>query len=128
MLILADTAELEIEIDIEEIEVDNSAWSERARPSSPSFLAHHRACIRLFMVLERVLSKINIPSCTLSSAIDRISSSVRRRKETIMHGDDCGANHGPLSFDEELARESPGLETRRDCDTTEECSARSVPL
>jgi hypothetical protein len=66
------------------------------------------------MVLERVLSKINIPSCTLSSAIDRISSSVRRRKETIMHSDDCGANHGLLSFDEELAREWPQPETRHD--------------
>lgn len=94
------------DIDIEEMNTSSAAFSERLSSSSASFLAYIRTFVRLMVVLERVLEKINIPSCTGSSAVNKASTGIRRIKETIMHSDaDCPSLHAPVTFNLELQSE-----------------------
>ncbi|ORY34550.1 hypothetical protein BCR39DRAFT_513271 [Naematelia encephala] len=90
------------DIDCPEIDVVNPYFLERLSSHEPSLLSIYRAHIRLMGVLERVLSKVNLPSCSCSNAICEISHSPRRPIETQTHNPDCSAEHSTISFSDEL--------------------------
>ncbi|KAL1404831.1 hypothetical protein Q8F55_008441 [Vanrija albida] len=90
------------EIDIDEIPLDVNSTTERLTLGGPTYLPYQRACVRLYMVLERVIEKINIPACTASSVINQISQGSRRIRETAVHPEGCACNHQALDFDDEL--------------------------
>jgi hypothetical protein len=97
------------DISQEEITILDSTLQERISPDMPSVLAYHRTAIRLYMVLERIVNKINMPSCTTSSAINKISQDMgkRRYEETAPHSQSCKADHLPSGFALEISRECP---------------------
>ncbi|KAN0060062.1 hypothetical protein ACQY0O_008035 [Thecaphora frezii] len=95
------------DIDVAEIDVDSDEYNERL-PSgsfdhSPSLRAFHRAAIRLFCVLERVIDKINLPACSSSAALERLMrKKPKRPRQSANHDDSCMADHEPIGFSEEL--------------------------
>ena len=99
------------DIDQGEVTILDSSLQERISPEIPSLLAYHRTAIRLYMVLERIVNKINMPACTKSSAINTISLDMgtRRYDETHPHSPGCEADHRSASFALELSREPPDL-------------------
>lgn len=94
-------------MDQDEIALSQTSSHERLSAEMPSLLAYHRTSIRLYMILERILAKINIPSCSASSAINTIArdSGTRRYRELSPHASSCDADHRPVGFDAELQRE-----------------------
>lgn len=92
------------DVDQGEIAVDDRILSERLTP--PSLLAYHRTAIRLYMILERIIAKINIPACSPSSAVHLIGreGGIRRFNENAPHPATCEADHRAVSFDVELQR------------------------
>lgn len=102
---LSDTPPLTPEIDIDEIPLDVNSTNERLTLGGPTYLPYQRACVRLYMVLERVIDKINIPGCTASSVINQISQGKRRIRETAVHPEGCVCDHRALDFDDELNSE-----------------------
>jgi hypothetical protein len=100
-------AKLIPDIDMSEITITNSALQERISPELPSLLAYHRTAIRLYMILERIVNKINMAACTPSSAINTISRDMgtRRYDESLPHRPGCEADHRSSHFTSELSRE-----------------------
>ncbi|SPO37321.1 uncharacterized protein PSFLO_02794 [Pseudozyma flocculosa] len=96
------------DIDVAEIDTDSPAYDERL-PASNSFdqaysmRPYHRAAIRLFCVLERVIDKINLPACSSSAALERLMrKKPKRPRQSANHDDSCMADHEPIGFSEEL--------------------------
>ena len=100
------------DIDVPEIDVDSPQYDERL-PATTSFdqactmRPFHRAAIRLFCVLERVVDKINLPACSSSAALERVMrKKPKRPRQSQNHGESCQADHEPIGFSEELESES----------------------
>lgn len=98
------------DMDVPELDVDSDEYTERL-PAATSFdracslRAWHRAAIRLFCVLERVIDKINLPACSSSAALERVMrKKPKRPRQTENHDESCMADHEAIGFDEELER------------------------
>ncbi|WWC93840.1 hypothetical protein V866_000676 [Kwoniella sp. B9012] len=89
-------------INAEEINVTDETYSERSSVDLPTMLPWTRAAIRQYMVLERIVEKINIASCTHSDIINSLTRGTRRIDETSVHDVKCSAKHNEMNFDEEL--------------------------
>ena len=96
------------DMDVPEINVDSDEYTERL-PAATSFdractlRPWHRAVIRLFCVLERVIDKINLPACSASAALERVMrKKPKRPRQLENHDDGCMADHEAIGFDEEL--------------------------
>lgn len=96
------------DIDVPEIDVDSDEYTERL-PAATSFdractlRPWHRAAIRLFCVLERVIDKINLPACSSSAALERVMrKKPKRPRQSENHDDSCMADHEAIGFEEEL--------------------------
>lgn len=90
-----------------EITILDPSLQERISPDIPSLLAYHRTAIRLYIVMERIVTKINMPACTTSSALNKLSRDMgaRRYDETAPHSPGCEADHRGANFSIELSRE-----------------------
>ncbi|KAJ1034987.1 hypothetical protein NDA18_000592 [Ustilago nuda] len=96
------------DIDVPELDVDSEEYTERL-PAATSFdractlRPWHRAAVRLFCVLERVIDKINLPACSSSAALERVMrKKPKRPRQSQNHDDSCMADHEAIGFDEEL--------------------------
>lgn len=96
------------DMDVPEIDVDSDEYTERL-PAATSFdractlRPWHRAAIRLFCVLERVIDKINLPACSASAALERVMrKKPKRPRQSENHDDNCMADHEAIGFEEEL--------------------------
>ncbi|CDW97906.1 hypothetical protein [Sporisorium scitamineum] len=96
------------DMDVPEINADSDEYTERL-PAATSFdractlRPWHRAAIRLFCVLERVIDKINLPACSASAALERVMrKKPKRPRQSENHNDSCMADHEPIGFEEEL--------------------------
>ncbi|SOV09061.1 uncharacterized protein UDID_03699 [Ustilago sp. UG-2017a] len=96
------------DIDVPELDVDSEEYTERL-PAATSFdractlRPWHRAAVRLFCVLERVIDKINLPACSSSAALERVMrKKPKRPRQSENHDDSCMADHEAIGFDEEL--------------------------
>lgn len=98
------------DMDVPELDVDSEEYTERL-PAANSFdractlRPWHRATIRLFCVLERVIDKINLPACSSSAALERVMrKKPKRPRQSENHDESCMADHEAIGFDEELQR------------------------
>ncbi|CBQ70975.1 conserved hypothetical protein [Sporisorium reilianum SRZ2] len=96
------------DMDVPELDVNSDEYTERL-PAATSFdractlRPWHRAAIRLFCVLERVIDKINLPACSGSAALERVMrKKPKRPRQSANHDDSCMADHEPIGFEEEL--------------------------
>ncbi|EST05781.1 hypothetical protein PSEUBRA_004804 [Kalmanozyma brasiliensis GHG001] len=96
------------DMDVPELDVDSDEYTERL-PAATSFdractmRPWHRAAVRLFCVLERVIDKINLPACSASAALERVMrKKPKRPRQSENHDDSCMADHEAIGFDEEL--------------------------
>ncbi len=96
------------DMDVPELDVDSDEYTERL-PAAKCFdractlRPWHRAAIRLFCVLERVIDKINLPACS-GSAPSRGScaKSPNEPRQSENHDESCMADHEAIGFVEEL--------------------------
>ncbi|KAJ9478682.1 Zn(2)-C6 fungal-type domain-containing protein [Pseudozyma hubeiensis] len=96
------------DMDVPELDVDSDEYTERL-PAATSFdractlRPWHRAAIRLFCVLERVIDKINLPACSASAALERVMrKKPKRPRQSANHDESCMADHEAIGFEEEL--------------------------
>ncbi|TKY87741.1 hypothetical protein EX895_003322 [Sporisorium graminicola] len=96
------------DMDVPELDVDSDEYTERL-PAATSFdractlRPWHRAAIRLFCVLERVIDKINLPACSASAALERVMrKKPKRPRQSENHDESCMADHEPIGFEEEI--------------------------
>ncbi|SPO32170.1 uncharacterized protein UTRI_02727 [Ustilago trichophora] len=96
------------DMDVPELDVDSDEYTERL-PAATSFdractlRPWHRAAVRLFCVLERVIDKINLPACSGSTALERVMrKKPKRPRQTENHDESCMADHEAIGFEEEL--------------------------
>lgn len=98
------------DIDVPELDVDSEEYTERLAAATSfdracTLRPWHRAAVRLFCVLERVIDKINLPACSSSAALERVMrKKPKRPRQSQNHDDSCMADHEAIGFDEELER------------------------
>lgn len=109
------TAKGHADIDQDEISITDPSLSERLSSEAPSLLAYHRTAIRLYMILERIVTKINMPACTQSSAINAISreGGTRRYRETEAHYAGCESDHRSTGFKAEIQCMSIAMQVKK---------------
>ncbi|PWZ01632.1 hypothetical protein BCV70DRAFT_158393 [Testicularia cyperi] len=107
------------DMDVPEIDVDSEEYTERL-PAANSFdractlRPWHRAAIRLFCVLERVIDKINLPACSSSKALERVlRKKPKRPRQSENHDESCMADHEAIGFEEELEHDFRVADTPR---------------